>query len=100
MCRCGMADGRMKAVADDDERRDGDDEVGRQDDDEVEEFEELELGLSLGRWGCNSGLTNGGSDDGGERDCVLPFRWRGASGAHGFMRGSQLQGISSQDKQI
>ncbi|CAD5188110.1 unnamed protein product [Musa acuminata subsp. malaccensis] len=67
-----MADGRMKAVADDDERRDGDDEVGRQDDDEAEEFEELELGLSLGRWGWNSGLTNGGRDDGGERDCVLP----------------------------
>nr|XP_029123787.1 F-box/LRR-repeat protein 15 isoform X3 [Elaeis guineensis] len=58
-----MADGRMKAVVDDDSSMDGDDEIGRVDEDE-EEYDKLELELSIGRWGWKGGVPM----DGGRRE--------------------------------
>ncbi|KAG1342646.1 F-box/LRR-repeat protein 15 [Cocos nucifera] len=58
-----MADGRMKAVVDDDSSMDGDDEIGRADEDE-EEYDKLELELSIGRWGWKGGMPM----DGGRRE--------------------------------
>ncbi|WOL09380.1 hypothetical protein Cni_G18133 [Canna indica] len=67
-----MADRRMNNV-DDGDRRNGDDHERQQDeDDESDEFDELELGLSLGRRGWKAGLTDGGGNNGENQEWDLP----------------------------
>lgn len=65
----------MKQVAEDGGtgRRDGDSQVRRQEVDEVEEFDGLELGLSLGRRGWKAGLMDNGANDSRQQELDLPL---------------------------